>query len=284
MRFFLPEFDLSKFFQVYGGNRKRYATASGVVFVEDNLIVLVSFLNQMIYLIELNENTYTILDSIKINGCPDLVDYKNGIIVTSNFPSFVKYSSLTIMKLENKKIKIIKEIKLDEFNAHGITIIDDNNYLVTNTKQTTRGLYFINIDNGITRKFDNFDYFPKDIFISENRLVVSSSLSLPSTTNKVEVKNSKIYLFDFPSLTKIDEVEFYGQTDSISMNDTHGFITLQAQDEIIYFTLENDKLTIIKNIGGFSFPHGITANYNKVIVTNYGNNSFDVLSLNELIK
>jgi hypothetical protein len=285
MRYFLPNFDTSKFNKVFVGNRNRYATATAVCFVDENKILVASFLNKTIYLIQLLENNYQILDKIEIYEYPDLMDYKNGMIITANMPNTnINSSTLSILKLENDKIIFDKNIQLNKIIPHGVRIVDNNNFIITCTNDINRGIFFVNYENGVENKFDDFKYFPKDIFLIGNRLYVSSSSSRPNGLNKVEIKNSILYLFDFPSLNKLDEVEFFGQTDALTIIENTGFITLQGQDSILQFEINQDKLKIIKEITGFDFPHGISSKENIVVVTNYGNNSFDVLSISELIK
>lgn len=273
---------MKKYKPVYAGNRQRYSTATATMFVNETTILVASFLKQTIYLIELTEDSYKIIDSIEIYGNPDLIDYKDGLIVTANFPALACPASLTIMSLNNNKIKLKKNINLPELAPHGVRIIDEKNYVVASSDRKN-GVFFVNYDTGITREFKDFNYNPKDIFILENRLLISSSLSKPSGSDSVVEKDSILYLFDFPDLNKLDELSFFGQTDAIGINGRHGFIALQAQDSLLHFTLENDKLSFIKTIGGFDFPHGVASYNNKVIVTNYGNNSFDVLNLNDLV-
>ena len=67
------------------------------------------------------------------------------------------------------------------------------------------------------------------------------------------------------------------------MNGENGFITVQGDDEVVYFKFVDNKLNIEKRIGGFSFPHGIDYKNNKVAITNYGDNTIRIFDVNELI-
>lgn len=282
MRHFLPEFNAKSFKPVYAGSRTRYSTATATMFVTEQTILVASFLKQEIYLIELNDNSYKILDSIKIAGNPDLMDYKDGLIVTANFPALASPASITILSLNNNKIKLKKHIVLGGLAPHGVRIIDEKNYIIASSDKN-HGLFFVNYDKGIIKEFKDFKYNPKDILILNDRLLITSSLSKPSGTSSVVEQDSILYLFEFPELNKLDELSFFGQTDAVCVNGKNGFIALQAQDSLLHFTLENDKLSFVKNIPGFDFPHGVATYNDKVIVTNYGNNSFDVLNLQDLI-
>jgi hypothetical protein len=97
------------------------------------------------------------------------------------------------------------------------------------------------------------------------------------------IKESILYLFNLNTLEKLDEVSFHGQTDSLTLSGEDGFITIQGDDTVLHFKLIDDKLSIVKRIGGFDFPHGIDATETKVAITNYGDNTIRVFELEELI-
>ena len=281
MKFKLPDFNLEKYPTVFAGQNKRHATATSVSFVTDNLILVASFLNKKIYLISIENGDFTIIDEITTNYCPDLIDYKDGLIITTGNG----YGVISIFNFIDNKIVFVKDIVKKQIDQiHGCRIIDNDNVIVTNTSNNTyRGCFYVNINSGYVRQFNNFKHYPKDILIINDRILISSSSSRPSATNKVTVTDSILYLFEYPSLKQIDELTFYGQTDAVCLSGEDGFITLQAQDSLLHFKLIDDKLSFIKTIPGFSFPHGIASNDTNVIVTNYGDNSIDILPLSDLI-
>ena len=96
------------------------------------------------------------------------------------------------------------------------------------------------------------------------------------------IKESILYAFNKNTFEKIDEVVFHGQTDSIVVNGEDGFITIQGDDTVLHFKFVDNKLSIVKRIGGFSFPHGIDYKNNKVAVTNYGDNTIRIFDVDEL--
>lgn len=284
MKYKLPDFDLSEFPVVYVGNRVRYATATAVSFIDDVTILVAVLLSKKIYLININNDEFDILDEITLNHYPDLMDYKDGLIVTSNRTNNDELGCVTILELKNNKIIFIREIiSKNNRQIHGIRIIDNENVIITNTSTFEKGCYFMDLKTEKTTKFNQFDFFPKDIFIINNRMLISTSGSRPSGLGEVKITNSKLYLFEFPSMKKIDELEFFGQTDCISFNNQDGFITLQGQDSLFHFKLIDDKLSYVKLIDGFDFPHGVASMNEKVIVTNYGDNSIDILKLSDLV-
>jgi len=284
MKYKLPDFDLSEFPVIYVGNRVRYATATAVSFIDDVTILVAVFLSKKIYLININNDEFNILDEIILNHYPDLMDFKDGLIVTSNRTNNDKLGCITILELKNNKINFVREIiSKNNKQIHGIRIIDNKNVIITNTSTFEKGCYFMDLKTEKTTKFNQFDFFPKDIFIINNKILISTSGSRPSGLGEVKITNSKLYLFEFPSMKKIDELEFFGQTDCIALNNQYGFITLQGQDSLFHFKLIDDKLSYVKLINGFDFPHGVASMNDKVIVTNYGDNSIDILKLTDLV-
>lgn len=283
-KYFLPDFDKSKFELIYAGKRKRYATATSVSFVNDNLLICASFLNKEIYLfdIKLKEIIY----KIKSNYYIDLLDYKNNLIVTANLrykdsPTSV---SLFTVDIENKKIIFIKDIILNPscIEVHGVRIIDKNTIIITCTNDENRGILFYDIKNcKEIKRFNSFKYKPKDIFIDEskNLLYILTTVTSPGFI-KFKVKESYICVYEYTTLKLIDQICFIGQTDCLTILEkdftTHGFVTLQDDDSLYHFKFEKNKLEFIDKIYGFNFPHGIASMKNTIAVSNYGDNSIQL--------
>jgi hypothetical protein len=141
----------------------------------------------------------------------------------------------------------------------------------------------LDIETGaIKQNLNNLKYYPKDVCIIGDYLFTVSSQSLPQIGMTTVIKRSVIYVFNKNTLKKIDELSFHGQTDSILVNGEDGFITVQGDDTVLHFKFINGKLSIIKSLPGFNFPHGISSLGNKVAITNYGDNSIRIFDINEL--
>jgi len=278
----LPDMNWKVHPKIFVGNRERYSTATAVSFVDDNLILVASFLGKKIYLIDVNKNE--IIDEVNTKYTPDLMDYKNGVILTSDYPYAQPHGYASLYNLIDNKIVYKKEIKLNRTKVHGGKIIDSKNVVVTSNSDDSRGCVFIDIETNQTVKhFNNFKFYPKDIFLTDDRILIVTSESLPNIGTEVVVKQSFLYLFDRKTFEKIDEMSFPGQTDSLTLIGQDGFINLQAEDSLVHFKLIDDKLSFIKLIGGFDFPHGVSSFNDNVAVTNYGDNSVRVFKLSELI-
>ena len=267
------------------GNRDRYSTATGVAFINENLLLAAAFNSKKIYLIELlPDRSSRILDVVKTKNNPDLLDYKDGIILTSDYPFMQANGHASLYDLVDNKIVFRKQIVLPNTKAHGCEIVDDKTIIITSNSDDNRGVLFIDIESEkIIKNFNNFKHYPKDACIVGDVLFIVCAASLPQIGKTTVIKESIVYAFNKNTFEKIDEATFHGQTDSIVVNGENGFITVQGDDEVVYFKFVDNKLNIEKRIGGFSFPHGIDYKNNKVAITNYGDNTIRIFDVNELI-
>jgi hypothetical protein len=280
-----PLCELSMPPKVFCGQRERYSTATAIAFITEKLFITAAFNSKNIYLIEIqDDNTFKTLDIVKANHHPDIADYKDGMLALSGYPHGESSGWVQIYDIIDNKIVHRKDIELPHTKAHGVEIIDEYGLIITSNGDNNRGIMFLNIDEGkLLQNFNNFDYYPKDVVIRDNRLLVVTSQSLPEVGKSVIIKESILYLFNLNTLEKLDEVRFQGQTDSLTLLGENGFITLQGDDTLLHFTLIQDKLSIIKRIPGFSFPHGIDSFGDTISITNYGDNSLRFFQLEELI-
>ena len=270
MKYYLPEFDLTKFPKVFAGQRDRWATATAACFVDSSRILVASFLNKKVYLIKLEG--FEILDEITLSHYPDLMDYQDGVIACSCRPDGERVGCVTLLSLEDDQLYYTKDIITNLRQTHGVRL-KGNEVYVTNTDDVDTGIWSINVETGSKRKVVQVKHYPKDLyFIGDKTLVVSSS-SRPSALGKVTESESILYLFD-SEFQEIERIEFFGQTDCIAVKQDKGCITLQAQDSLLFFGL--NPLRIIGTEKGFNFPHGV-AWEDHLIVTNYGDNSIDII-------
>lgn len=283
LRIEMPRKELTIEPQVTVGNRDRYSTATAVAFINENLFVSAAFNSRKLYLVEITSEGHNILQEVKTKHSPDLMKYKDGVILTSDYPYMEPNGHASIYDLVDGKIVFRKEIPLINTKAHGCTIIDDKTIIITSNSDHNRGLLFIDIDSGrIIKTFNGFQHYPKDACIVGDVLFTVCAASLPQIGKTTVIKESILYAFDKNTLQKIDEATFHGQTDSIVVNGEDGFITIQGDDTVLYFKFVENRLSIIKKIEGFNFPHGISCLNNKIAVTNYGDNTIRIFELDEL--
>lgn len=279
----MPRKELTIAPEVTVGNRNRFSTATAVAFINENLFISAAFNSKTLYLIELTENGHNILQEVKTRHSPDLMKYKDGMILTSDYPFIEPNGHASIYNFIDGRIVFIKEIALKDTKVHGCEIIDDKTIIITSNSDHNRGIMFIDIESGrIKQNFNNFQHYPKDVCIIGDVLFTVCAASLPQIGKTTVIKESIVYAFDKNTLQKIDEVTFHGQTDSIVVNGKDGFITIQGDDTVLHFTFINNKLLIVKRIEGFNFPHGIDYKNDKIAITNYGDNTIRIFNFNEL--
>ena len=283
MNYKLPELDLSKSPKVFVGNRSRWATATAVSFVTDNLILVASFLGKKIYLIDLDN--MKILTETNTVDYPDLLDYKDGLIGIAQRNGHGKFGNIGLYELKDNIIKHIREIDLKNYTElHGIRVIDENKIIFTD-KSKGRGVHILEWKTDKISSYNNFKFFPCDIFLLNNQILVLTTETKPNNSGlkNYNTKLSHLHLFDFPSFKEISKVSFEGQVDCISYDNNVGFITVQNDDSLFHFSIQDNKLYangFVKK--DFSFPHGVAMKNNKVIVTNYGTNSLSIFDSNNI--
>jgi hypothetical protein len=283
IKYYLPNIDLTKFYSVFIGDRKRYATCTGVSFVNEDLILVASYFGKKIYLVNIPKNSFDIVNQYDTEFFIDLIDYRDGLITTTHLPHKTSCGSISLLSLNGNEISLIKNIKLNGTTPHGCTIINNSTLIVSNMADYNRGSLLLDIDSEKYSPLEGIKYYPKDACIYGDKLFILSIETRPKINSPTNVGKSLIYLYDLNSLTKIDEMEFFGQSDGITVNGNNGFITIQDQDSLQHFLINDNKLILSKMIPGFNFPHGISSFGNKVAITNYGDNSVDIYDLEELI-
>ena len=283
LRIEMPRKELTIAPEVTVGDRKRYSTATAVAFINENLFVSAVFNNKKLYLIEITSEGHNILQEVKTRHSPDLMKYKDGVILTSDYPYMEPNGHASIYDFVNGKIVFRKEIPVKDTKVHGCEIVDDQTFIVTSNSDHNRGIMFLDAVSGeIKQNFNNLQHYPKDVCIVGDYLFTVCARSLPQIGKTTVIKESIVYAFDKNTMQKIDEQTFHGQTDSIVVNGEDGFITIQGDDTVLHFKFADNKLSIVKRIGGFNFPHGIASLGNKVAVTNYGDNTIRIFTLDEL--
>jgi len=270
--------------EVTVGNRNRFSTSTAVAFINENLLLSAAFNNKKIYLIELTENGHNIVQEVRTKHHPDLMKYKDGMILTSDYPHMEPNGHASIYHLINGEIVFNKEIPAINTKVHGCEIVDDKTIIITSNSDHNRGIMFIDVPSGLLKQnFNSLQHYPKDVCIYNNYLFTVCAASLPQIGKTTVIKESILYVFDKTSLNKIDEITFHGQTDSLVAFGDNVLITVQGDDTVIHFKFIDGKLSFVKRIEGFNFPHGIAAYGNKIAVTNYGDNTIRVFNLSELL-
>lgn len=279
----MPRKELTIAPEVTVGNRTRYSTATAVAFINENLFVSAAFNSRKLYLVEITSEGHNILQEVKTKHSPDLMKYKDGVIITSDYPYLEPNGHASLYDFVDGRIVFRKDIPVVNTKVHGCEIVDKDTVIITSNSDHNRGIIFLNVANGaIKQNFNNIKHYPKDVCIVGDVLFTVCAESLPQIGKTTVIKESILYAFNKNTFEKIDEIMFHGQTDSIVVNGEDGFVTIQGDDTVLHFKFVDNKLSIVKRIGGFSFPHGVDYKNNKVAVTNYGDNTIRIFDVDEL--
>jgi nitrous oxidase accessory protein NosD len=92
--------------------------------------------------------------------------YKDGVILTSDYPYMEPDGHASIYDFIDGKIVFRKEIKLKNTKAHGCEIVDSQTVIITSNSDHNRGILFLDIETGaIKQNLNNLKYYPKDVCI-----------------------------------------------------------------------------------------------------------------------
>lgn len=266
-RIYLPDFDKSQHYQVYAGHRPRWATASAVSIIGDRILVA-SYLNKKIFLLE---EDGTIVSEINTTNFPDLMDHKDGKIATTERTPYSQGCTIGHYRLNDDKVEHVRDEQSSYTQLHGIRI--NNGLIMTNTD---------NVERVVVMKdniFNQFEYYPKDIFLIPGYILITTSDKRPDIHKAVDTTWSMLYLFTYPELRLVSSIRFRGQTDCICYDNGVGFVTLQAQDSLQKFKLVDNTLIDDGMMGGFFFPHGCALKDGRLFVTEYGTNSVAIVEI-----
>lgn len=289
----------TKYTELYVKDRKRLATATGVNFINKNLIVVTNLVAMKMYLYQMDydQSEWKLVNEIDtiFDGKPtitDLLDY-NGkdLIITSNCDNGCQ----TIYKLENNNLVHFKDVcdqdSLDGF-CHGIRFHPYYHGIICATIFKNCKINFIDHETNELRYQICYDvsYRPKDLaLINKNKIIVlyTNSRIKQVQTEENFITRLVVYEIDLDKkehriLLTYDVPNSHG--DSIIYHNGTVFINNQIKDTIEVFGYKDNKLNKITDISGFSMPHGLSYEpaSNLLAVTNYGNNTVSILKLTEI--
>jgi len=287
----LPDIVNPGFNEVYVGQRKRLATASGCTFLSDTMLAVVNMVSQRIFIIKVDffNNNYEIIDSIETTFAgklcdPDLITSHNKMIATSNFDR-----SISIYEYHNEYLTKYKEYGFPNLGyIHGIKYYTDDIICFT-TMQLLNCVCFFDIKQEKMIHAYVQPYIPKDIcFLSSNRMVVIYNTKPPTPHGPYVLADSKVQLIEFNLEHKTSKLisEFtipqshIDSCDNIN-NLVHITTSQENKDTVYVLDTKNDKLYFHNLIEGFHIPHGIATFGHLLAVTSYFDNTVKIIDLRE---
>jgi hypothetical protein len=280
MKYYLPDFPLGQHERFYVGDKLRYATATDVKFIDDKFLISAQLLNRTLYLIDYSDG-FKIIDSIKTNYQPDLFDVKNGLVITANQTYKENQTGgVSLYEIKENKFLLIKDFLIDNVQAHGCKIIDDENILFSSISELSLGIFKLNIKTEKCDKIYIGDKFIRDMDFSGDYIFLTSAPSTPMNSAN-RGSNNKITCLNYKTLEVVNEIYFGNQSDSIVIKDNLCFLTSQITDEVFCFKIDGINLDFFGKIGGFNFPHGMDVYEDLIAVSNYGDNSIQIVNYKE---
>jgi hypothetical protein len=265
-------------------DRKRLATMTSVKILDENTLTGCSFVGRKIYLTRFDrkKKTYSMLDSINTTYAgetteTDLCDADSqGNIITSNF----YLGTFTHYRRVGDKLEFVRDLPFSLGGAvHGVKFYSDDIIAVTVTKGPT-GVHFLNIKTLEPVLHVEFPVKTQDACIlSDNKMLMLAAHGTPKS--KVgSMYHSTVSIVDFDlnkktyTIVKTKECGL-GHFDCATYHNGKVFLTDQFNDCVK--VMNPETLDMVDSIKGFDFPHGIDIKYNMLAVSNYGNNTIQIL-------
>ncbi len=110
-------------------------------------------------------------------------------------------------------------------------------------------------------------YYPTDVQLADNKIIVADAY------------NNRVQVFDYNgnSLNIMGEKDNINVATGIEISDEYIFVTDFEGSRILIYNLQGSLLKILKD--NFNKPTDITLDKDKIIVSNYGDNSLTVVKL-----
>ena len=282
----IPLGDLNKKVNVYIGDKYRESSATSVSFLSDKSLVCCVFIDCTMYSIEFDfeDKTYEIIKKIPTTF--------NGEVTQTDLMSSLEDGTLAVSNFFDHSASIYKHNKGGEIyhlhdvpyvmgdRVHGVKFYDENTLALT-CRNDSGAIVFVDIESGKEVFHINMKGFSvQDIcFISDNHFVIISTLGSPKL-NPFEMYDSVLH-----EMKLVDkEIKIIKKTvfqkahlDNIVKYDSKFYITDQFNNKVL--VLDMNTLSLIDEITGYDFPHGLDVKFGLIAVTNYGSNTIDIRKL-----
>lgn len=249
------------------GNKERQSSLTDVAFISESRVVCLDRQEKILYLLKIDKalNTFNILQELKLQFNPDLMEVSNKTIYIVNLNQIVTMCEL----ISDSFISIIRTIELPHNNQyHGICINPNN--IDQLFLAGTRGNKVITIYETLTNRHKDY-IIPrlensnlKDIvFVDSNHVLIIASDGAPKSSNHtVSSYTSYINLYEYNSkkFTFLDGMTYENcHVDSIVFTKGIYFVTAQLNDigYIMNGQIEDKYIIPSTPIKVDDFPHGL---------------------------
>lgn len=280
----------------------RSSGLTSIRWVTKSVVVAADFACKKLYCLEIKGNDYEVLsviDTVISNGTAvetDLLDYKDGLVVTTNFYQ----GSLSFYEHEASNLKFLKEVSFNSFvGAHGVRFDPKYEDLiwVSYCGVNNKCFQLINYKTEEVIHTVPIDEQAQDVAFVDDYIVVfarTDHISKGARKKRFWKPLKKMYASAFvyklpedllinpPTLVS----SWKGKGHIDATKEHHGLIYAanQYDNTVDVFSIKDEKLNLVRRISGFAMPHGLDLNQSSnMVVTNYADNTLILLNVNELV-
>jgi len=272
---------------VFIGERARRSTATSVVLLDPTTLACCQFDGCRMSLVkfDLGAGTSSVVGSIDTifggKRCEtDLMTWDGrGNLMTTNFYQ----QTCSLYRYEEGQIRFVRDLAYQAGDrVHGIKFADSKTAAVT-SRGKAAGVHFFDLES-LRRVFlvPSRGESGQDLcFTEEGRLALITTLGHPSLF-AVPIYSSRIYLIEYDvasgrfAVTARREFKT-SHFDNMVCYAGRLYVTDQYNERVV--TLDARSLEPTGDLWGYTFPHGLDANFGIIAVTNYGNNTLSLKKL-----
>lgn len=269
-------------------NKTRNSGLTSVCFIDETRLLCADFNEKRAYLTALTDGEVEIIDThptVIADGTAvetDLMDYKDGRFVVSNFYQ----GSVSVYRVANDKIVFDREVNLDGYKyLHGVRFIPGHDGLVwlTFCGANNRCHQIVDLDaEEIIHQIDTDQQCQDVAFVDDYAVVFARTDHIKGGKRKAIPLTRKwwmyatAYVYRMPADLRTEAPAFVsrwkgeGHIDACKAYEGKIYAANQYLDRVDVFSLSDaGELKLVDALTGFGMPHGLDARNGTLAVTNY---------------
>lgn len=268
--------------KLWFADKIRPSSMTGVTLLEPGLLVCSSHWMREIYLVNFDESNFEIIDkqtTISKNmpiqtELLDSVRTKHGHrVFASNFSNH----PISSYEVRDGKIRFQRSFPETELGiCHGVKFHSDDKFFVaiSGVSNPNKGVYGFSESKSEPFFHLRHDWLCKDIgFLDENTMVLLVCSGAPNK-NERRIYNTAIEVYDIKGKNRLLHRSEFKEThaDSVKVHEGRVFVTVEEAvgDGMVWEFEFDNTLNFVRNLGQYSFPHGIDIKFGVSAVTEYG--------------
>jgi hypothetical protein len=279
-------------------DKTRNSGLTSVCFVDDDTLLCADFNDKRLYLASIAGGRLDILQThptLIADGTPvqtDLMDYRDGRIVVSNFYQ----GSISLYRLNGTTIAFERELNLNDYKGlHGVRFIPGAPDLVWLTYCGNRNKCHQIVDlmtDTVLHQIETDQQCQDVAFVGGHAVVFARTDHIFVGTTKARLFSRKwwmfatAYVYRMPEDIRGEPPAFVsrwkgkGHIDAVKAHDGRIYAANQYLDRVDVFTLSaTGQLSLDRTIDGLKMPHGLDVRGKRLAVTNYADQTLRVMAL-----